>query len=334
MTTRELVAYYSNLLIKQYNAKPKAAGICSAIAAMSVQATTTVDAINFSEIPATGTFTLSYDDETTAAINWSDSIATVQSKISALSGLSDITASGAILSQSVSISFDGVIAPALPLCVASNSLLDANNNPITISIQETDLTLPLAVLNGYNLQTAVGVQLDVLGKYAGVTRNVNSFLGGVTLDDDDFRTLIQVFIIMNASNYSLASIQSLIQIFFSGSLFVFDFKNMHMGYAINPSGPISSNLATILALNGWLPKPMGVTLANTIYSPNVGSFFGFRTYAQSNPRATPFNGYADYHTDWYWLRYSDSIDFVTDNALLTPDGEPLLTPDGQILTVP
>jgi hypothetical protein len=134
--------------------------------------------------------------------------------------------------------------------------------------------LPLAVQNAFNMDgTAVGVQLDVLGKYAGVTRNGYGLTGQpITLDDTDFFTLIKLAILTNSAGSDLNTIQSLIAIYFPGELFVFDHKEMRMSYYINSSVG-SQNLIELFITEGLLPKPMGVQLAAPIYSAPL-EFFG------------------------------------------------------------
>lgn len=167
--------------------------------------------------------------------------------------------------------------------------------------------LPLAAQDAFNVDTAIGAQLDVLGKYAGVTRNGFGFTGPVTLNDDDFRTLIRLAIISNSNGSSLSQIQDLLHRFFPNEIFVFDFANMHMGYMLDPSIG-SQDFISLFIREGLLPKPMGVTLASVIYVPDIGKkYFGFRTYSLANDKASPFNSYTDYHTDRQWLSYSDAV---------------------------
>lgn len=134
--------------------------------------------------------------------------------------------------------------------------------------------LPLLVQNAFNMDgTAVGVQLDVLGKYAGVTRTGYGLTGvPITLDDTDFFKFIQLAILTNSSGSDLNTIQKLIQIYFPGELFVFDHKEMRMSYLIN-STIGSQELVELFITEGLLPKPMGVQLAAPIYSSNL-KFFG------------------------------------------------------------
>jgi hypothetical protein len=148
--------------------------------------------------------------------------------------------------------------------------------------------LPLLVQNAFNMDgTAVGVQLDVLGKYAGVTRNGYGLTGQpITLNDADFFTFIKLAILTNSAGSDLGTIQNLLHIFFPGELFVFDHKEMRMSYLIN-STIGSQNLVQLFITEGLLPKPMAVQLAAPIYAPAL-KFFGMvssldvATYATQN----------------------------------------------------
>lgn len=172
--------------------------------------------------------------------------------------------------------------------------------------------LPAAVMNAYNLfgaNTAVGVQLDVLGKYAGVKRSGFGFSGPITLDDTDFLTLIQLAILKNSAGSSLATIQSLLNQFFPGEILVFDYANMHMSYLVS-STLGSQNFIQLAISEGLLPKPMAVALAATIFVPIITTFFGFQTYALwPIPVAnnTPFNSYTSYVLTRPWLTYADAV---------------------------
>lgn len=166
--------------------------------------------------------------------------------------------------------------------------------------------LPLLVQAAYAVDTAVGVQLDVLGKYVGVSRNTYDFSGPISLSDTDFRVLIRLAITNNNSGSSLYDIQNVIHIFFASALQVFDYANMQMDYFFDTS--IGSNhLAEVFVKQKLLPKPMGVQLGSLIYVPNVTNIFGFRTYVLAQMNISPFNSYSTYHTDWTWISYSNAI---------------------------
>lgn len=172
--------------------------------------------------------------------------------------------------------------------------------------------LPLQVQNAYNLtgsSPAIGPQLDVLGKYAGVTRTVNGFSGPITLSDSDFLSLILLAIVTNNAGSSLYDIQSLLQINFAGQIFVFDYANgdiMRMSYFISSSVG-SQNLVEAFVAEGLLPHPMGVELGITVYFPVINTFFGFRTYDAPGMNNSPFNTYDVYNNNSPWLSYSDGV---------------------------
>jgi hypothetical protein len=134
--------------------------------------------------------------------------------------------------------------------------------------------LPTLVQNAFNMDgTSVGVQLDVLGKYVGVTRNGTSPTGiPITLSDADFFKLIKLATITNSEGSDLNTIQNLLQIFFAGEIFVFDHKTMRLSYFVNTSLG-SLNLLELFISEGLLPKPMGVQLSAPIFDSAL-TFFG------------------------------------------------------------
>lgn len=307
MTPQEIVNYYANLLIFQYVGKPRAYAMIQALANIAIIPDVTVQEIDFQTAPTSGTFVLNYGALFTAAINWNDSVSVIQGKLQALSGLASVTVSGSIASQSLVVTFTGV-APITTLLTISANSLQTSGVAVTPTVVETDVTLPFAVQNAYNIDTAVGVQLDVLGKYVGVTRYGYTFTGPITLDDDEFRVLIKVEIINNSNGSSLADIQNLLHMFFPGTLLVFDFQDMHMDYFFDSSIG-SRQLAEVFVQQGVLPKPMGVELGALIYSPDIDSFFGFRTYPVGPYNVSGFNTYDSYSMSSPWLSYSDAIAF-------------------------
>jgi hypothetical protein len=166
--------------------------------------------------------------------------------------------------------------------------------------------LPLDVQDAFTIDAAVGVQLDVLGKYVGVARVARTFTEQITLSDADYRMLIKMKITQNNSGSSLYEIQSLLHIYFPGAILVFDYQNMQMDYLFDAAFG-SAELAEVFVRQGLLPKPMGVQLGALIYSPSINNFFGFRTYELAGHNITGFNSYTDYQMDWPFLSYTDAI---------------------------
>lgn len=160
---------------------------------------------------------------------------------------------------------------------------------------------PNQILNGFEIGTAVGPQLDVIGKYVGVFR---SGLGlsqqPITLNDIDFTTMIMIGIARNnlpnytqailgtyllgpATNYdnnlfpqaggfSLFAIDLFLQTFFQQNIFCYDNLDMTISYLITSSIAANSDLLQLIITQGLLPKPMGVGIALIIYYTTQGLF--------------------------------------------------------------
>lgn len=85
------------------------------------------------------------------------------------------------------------------------------------------------------------------------TSTTSSSQVNTALSDASYRAVIQLKIILNSNDGTLASIVSYIQQFFPGLIRVQDNKDMTMNYTVSPLVPISPALLAI-----YLPKPMGV----------------------------------------------------------------------------
>ena len=307
-TTLEVQKYYPDLLILQYLGQPKAYSHIKALCTPVLMPQTSTQTISFALAPDSGTFVLSYNGNDTAAINWDDPNATIQSKLQAVTGLGSVTVEGEIADLLLIITFVDVTAPALLLELGTNSL-DSSGTPVIPEIVETDLTLPLAVQDAFNLtdgNIAVGDQLDIIGKYVGVERSGFGFETVITLDDTDYLTLIFFGIIRNSAQSSLSAIQDLINQFFASYMLVFDYKDMTMSYLISSSLG-SQDLIQMVVTQNLLPRPMAVGIRVIIYAPIIDMFFGFRTYTLPAYNASPFNDYTDYQLVWPWLSYQDAI---------------------------
>ncbi len=165
--------------------------------------------------------------------------------------------------------------------------------------------LPIAVQEAFNVNTAEGVQLDVIGKYVGVARTGYTLTGPVTLEDSDYRQLIRMVIIKNNSGSSLATIQGLLAANFPGQIFVSDNQAMGLNYLLIESLG-TSDLLQILTTGGYLPAPMGVQVSVTVIPVHDNPFFGFRTYSAPDPTVAPFNNYVFYQTTYPWFTYEEA----------------------------
>lgn len=149
------------------------------------------------------------------------------------------------------------------------------------------------VRDAYEVASAVGPQLDVLGKYIGLPRtigaptplpwfgfvraagggNPNGFIRtansdnrsavffragyqgtrNTALSDNSYSFMLALKIILNSSDGTLASIDKYIQALLPDTVTVVDNKDMTLTYTIVGNPPVDP---TVLA--AYLPKPMGV----------------------------------------------------------------------------
>ena len=301
MNTLQLIQYYASLLILQYVGKTRANATIQATAATMLLPQVSTQTITFSATPSSGVFFLNYNGTLTSSLTYNATASQVQTALQAISGLSSVTVSLSGLVYTVT--FTGVIPPAILLTVIGNTTNE------TITVLETDLTLPLAVQQAYNLtgsNIAVGTQLDVLGKYAGVSRYGYSISGlPITLSDSDFQVLISMAVISNNSTSDLYTIQQNIYNFFAGDILVFDYANMQMSFLISAT-TVSNNVLQLFITEGLLPVPMAVSYS-IIYNPTINNFFGFRTYEAPAYNSSPFNIYSNYQTNRPWLSYSMAV---------------------------
>lgn len=307
MNTTELINYYADLLAIQYLGKPKAYATIQTLATPTIMPQVSVQEIAFSSDPNSGAVTLFYDT-TPIVINWNDSTATIQAAFQAVTGLSAVTVTGLIANQLLIVTYTGVTPPAFILTVGANTL-GSLSGPVEVTVTETDVTLPIAVQNAFNVtgpNPAEGVQLDVIGKYAGVSRTSQGFTSQITLNDTDFMTLIKIAIIQNNAGSSTYEIVTLLNQFFPGQIFLFDRQTMEFDYYISTSVG-STELLQVFIVEGLLPRPMAVRIRLIIYAPIINTFFGFRTYGAPANDVSPFNSYADYQLDWPWLSYAYAI---------------------------
>lgn len=299
-TTLDLVAYYVNLLIIQYASKAKASATIEAQATPVLLPQVSAQLIAFQSAPGSGAFVPSWDGVASAAINWNDDATTAQTKLRTITGLSLVTVTGSA-AAGFQVLFVGVDYVA-PLLVVDSSTIDTGTPTIT----ETDKILLLAIQDAFNPDTAVGVQLDTIGKYVGVTRTAQGLTGPVTLSDDDFRVLIRMAVVTNSAGSDLSTIQDLLFTFFPGQMRVYDYQTMRMSYLIS-SALGSITLIELFVSEGLLPRPMGVQVV-IIYAPDIDNFFGFCSYENPTPTfVRPFNTYASYDTGWPWLKYENAV---------------------------
>lgn len=167
-------------------------------------------------------------------------------------------------------------------------------NTIAILVrQELADDLPAQVRDAYNVDSAVGRQLDVIGKYVGLPRTIGDpapleyfgfvdYAGGgnpngftdyttgenstvlffdytyygarnTALSDTAYAFMIALKIVLNSNDGTLYSIQNLLRTMLPGFVTVVDNRDMTMKYLVSTAAPVSPTV-----LQPYLPKPMGV----------------------------------------------------------------------------
>lgn len=135
----------------------------------------------------------------------------------------------------------------------------------------------------FDVDTAIGAQLDIIGKTVGLRRTLRPEFAV----DSEYRFFIKLVIARNnGSGFMIttdrASIQDVVLFAFDGLAYVIDRKDMTLHLYIQPGfDPV--RLALILDL-GLLPKPQGVRYSLIIQAEPFATF-GFA----ENPAAVGFN---------------------------------------------
>jgi|WetSurMetagenome_2_1015567.scaffolds.fasta_scaffold29379_2 hypothetical protein len=132
----------------------------------------------------------------------------------------------------------------------------------------------VAIRDGFNIDTAVGKQLDVVGQYTGVSRELYS-----SLSDDDYRFLIKIAIVKNTTNGSLKEIDDLFNLFFTDKIIVFDNYDMSITITYDP---FIEDIITIAKNNGIIPKPLGVKLTLVRFSDVVNGIWYTQTTVKNS----------------------------------------------------
>lgn len=132
----------------------------------NVPGTNEVQTLTITGTPSGGTFTITYDGQTTSAIAYNAAAAAVQSALEALSNIAvgDVTCGGGALPGTpVTITFGGSLAGTdVPLATTTSSLTGGSSPTVTIALTtagdpSTDLLAPTATSGGLLALTTAGV---------------------------------------------------------------------------------------------------------------------------------------------------------------------------------
>ncbi len=162
----------------------------------------------------------------------------------------------------------------------------------------------LDVLDAFNPETAVGKQLDILGKWIGVDRY---YLGDGTtqaLDDSDYKIVLNFKAIANAIDMSPSSIDNILYEFFGDDVICTTENDLRIFYLVSDQ---YFDLAAILLQKKVLPKPIGVRIGGIVRNKIWFGLSNYDTFLKDIPtNVAGFSNYANFLTkEGNFLKYDD-----------------------------
>ncbi len=177
-----------------------------------------------------------------------------------------------------------------------------------LSINKDLINLVLNMPQEFDLDKAVGKQLDILGEIVGASRIVSiSDTEAYTLSDEDYKVYIKSKIAKNAWNGEIDSLQNVWFELFGKRIGIVDNQDMSIGvYLI---GEYSDNMIRLIKADKIVPKPMGVKV--NYYRFAQGKIF---SYGLENEICTGYGGV------WYSTGEEKSFGLVNkDDEYETPN---------------
>jgi hypothetical protein len=118
--------------------------------------------LTFSAVAASGSFEITSANGTTAAINWNDPVATIQTKLQAVTGQSGWLVSGSIASKSLVITCGNTYGPVAAFTISANSLEDSGTASITVTpaITQAGETIEAAITRTQGLVQYFGALVN------------------------------------------------------------------------------------------------------------------------------------------------------------------------------
>lgn len=130
------------------------------------------------------------------------------------------------------------------------------------------------ITSAFDIDTAVGVQLDTLGKILGVDRKLSfePTNGESTMNDDYYRMCLKAAIAKNTWKGTRTSLEEMLEWAFPDSVFIVnDNQDMSMD-VVYVTGSTDQYLLELLQNGYIIPKPEGV---NINYSTTSSEVFGW-----------------------------------------------------------
>ena len=119
--------------------------------------------------------------------------------------------------------------------------------------------------SAFDIDTAVGKQLDVIGLFVGLGRN--------NLNDEQYRTLLKMKILKNNISPTMKNIDDALFAYFGNLIIMNNNKDMSITYIINNE---LGDVIDILLNEDLLPSPLGVGVGVIIRTNPDQQYFGFK----------------------------------------------------------
>ena len=123
----------------------------------------------------------------------------------------------------------------------------------------------LQLQNAFDIDKAVGAQLDLIGKFVGLQRNA--------LNDDKYKILLKMKILRNNIFPSMKNIDDALYDSFGSLIVMNNDKDMSITYIVDNN---LSDIAQILIDEDLLPTPLGVDTTVILKTNPSESYFGFK----------------------------------------------------------
>lgn len=150
------------------------------------------------------------------------------------------------------------------LIIQYNGLPKASQTIEVLTNAASGDELMLQLQEAFNVDTAIGAQLDLIGQLVGASR--------YGLSDDEYRILIKFKIIVNNASATMESIDNAIYDTFGKAILATNNQDMTMTYIIEP---FYRNVVEAAYKLGFLPIPIGVGVNVILMVPNPDLIYGF-----------------------------------------------------------
>ena len=160
------------------------------------------------------------------------------------------------------------------------------------------------MIDAFDIETAQGKQLDLLGQIIGLERLLNN---GVYVNDETYRFFLKLQIILNYQLNTTYSIQNSLYNYFQDKIAYVDNRNMTAQYIFFEF--LNNEIINILVQNkNILPVPAGVNVSYIIKIEEK-SIFGYYI-AKTDTIADFISGYTRANGDWNKATYLSKNNFI------------------------